>query len=149
MTGCFPAAHLNDPATVEHTTTSQADQPSICYSGVDSPGRASRGFGKLDMGPARREAPRRLPVHTLEIPRGVAVIGSPRQLLSTGQPMDCESGWGVRHFRGVGQPLRALPPSGHLGLPPGLPHMQVDCPPRPRHSKMVGGAEYQPTVDRA
>ena len=55
-------------------------------------------MGKLGMGPARREAPRRLPVHTLEIPRGVAEMGSPRQLLSTGQPMDCESGWGVRQF---------------------------------------------------
>ena len=40
-----------------------------------------------------------------------------RQLLSTRQPMDCESGWGVRHFRGVkalGQPLRALVGSRRL-----------------------------------
>ena len=40
----------NDPATVEHTTISQADQPSICYSGVDSPGRASRGFNQARHG---------------------------------------------------------------------------------------------------
>jgi hypothetical protein len=38
---------------------------------------------------------------------------------------------------------------GTSGYPLGLPHRQVDCPLRPWHSKMVGGAEHQPTVDRA
>ena len=32
--------------------------------------------------------------------------------------------------------------------PPG-PHRQVDCSPRPRHARIMGGAEFQPTVDRA
>ena len=67
MTGYFPAAHLNDPATVEHTNTSQADQPSICYCGVHSPGRARVGFDKLGMGPARRESP--------EVPTGWQGLG--------------------------------------------------------------------------
>ena len=86
-----------------HTTTSQAEQSPICYCGVNSPSRARVGFDKIVMGSDRREAPRRLPVHTLGAP--------PREM--------------------------------------GLSPRQVDCPPLPRHSKMVGEAEYQPTVDRA
>ena len=57
-----------------------------------------------------------------------------------------------RHFRGVGQPLRALPPCGHRGLPPGSPPQagRLSSPPTALQDGggSRGNCEYQPTVDR-
>ena len=147
MTGCFPAAHLNDPATAEHTATSQADQPSICASGVDSLGQASRGFNQARHGTREEggalEAPSSLPGN----PQG---RGGDRVNRAGPEPRtahDCEFGWGFRHYREVGQPPKALPVRGLLRHPLG-PHARAGrLSPPPAARQDCGGCRV-PTDSR-